>query len=189
MGSSINLAGGGMLAVSRTALSALRTAMLRDGGPETAGVLREAGYAGGEAVWSSFVGWLASNGHHDPADLSLEELEARASEYFSDAGWGALSIGTLGTQDGAVMTVDSVDWGEADATSHLDGPACHFTTGMLADFFGRLSDEPLAVLEVECRSTGADRCRFLLGNGDVMTYVFEEMDRGENYAEAVARVE
>ncbi len=175
-----------MLAVSRTALSALRTAMLRDGGAETASIMREAGYAGGEAVWVSFVEWLADHGMPDAGEMSVEEFEARASEYFGASGWGSLSIGSL---EGAVHTVDSVDWGEADPSSHLDGPGCHFSTGLLADFFGRMTDEPLAVLEVECRSAGAERCRFLLGNGEVLTYVFEEMDSGIAYAEAVAKIE
>jgi hypothetical protein len=60
---------------------------------------------------------------------------------------------------------------------------------MFADFFGRLSDVPLSVLEVECRSAGASRCRFLLGATDVMRYVYEEMKRGERYEAAAGRVE
>ncbi len=184
--SSINLAGAGMLAVSRTALSALRMAMLRDGGPEIAAQLRDAGYAGGDAVWGAFTRWMSDHDLPDPSEMNVAEFETRASEYFGDAGWGALTIGSL---EGAVVTVDSVDWGEADPSNQLDGPGCHFSTGMLADFFGRMSEEPLAVLEVECRSAGADRCRFLLGDADVLTFVFEEMDKGEEYAEAVARVE
>ena len=55
-----------------------------------------------------------------------------------------------------------------------------------ADFFGRISDAPLAVLEVECRSMGAPRCRFLLGNSDVLQYVFTEVEKGVAYDEAVA---
>ncbi|HJX75246.1 MAG TPA: hypothetical protein VJ247_02760, partial [Gaiella sp.] len=50
----IDLVGGEMLAVSRGALSALRSALLRDAGPEAAACLQEAGYAGGRAVFASF---------------------------------------------------------------------------------------------------------------------------------------
>jgi len=85
--------------------------------------------------------------------------------------------------------VDTDDWGEADPAEGLGQPGCHFTTGMFADFFGRLSDVPLAVLEVECRSAGAERCRFLLGNSEVMRYVYEELERGEEFAAVVAKVE
>ena len=182
----IDLAGGDMLALGRGALSALRSALLRDAGPEAAACLQEAGYAGGRAVYASFERWLRSQGVDDPADLPIEEFQRRASGYFRDAGWGTVELDTL---HDAVAIVDSRDWGEADPHEHLEHPACHFTTGMFADFFGHFSDVPLAVLEVECRSAGAPRCRFLLGNGDVMRYVYDEMERGTAWEEAVGRVE
>ena len=56
---------------------------------------------------------------------------------------------------------------------------------MFADFFGRLSDAPLSVMEVECRSAGAERCRFLLGSTEVMEHVYNAMSAGESYEEAV----
>ena len=59
---------------------------------------------------------------------------------------------------------------------------------MLAGFFGYVADVPLAVLEVECRSTGSPRCRFLLGAADVMSHVYEDVERGVGYEEAVAGV-
>ena len=88
----------------------------------------------------------------------------------------------------AVATLDSSDWGEADPSSGLDHPGCHFTTGMFADFFGRIADTQLAVLEVECRSMGSHRCRFLVGSGAVMEHVYDEMGRGVGYTEAVEAV-
>jgi len=182
----IDLVGGEMLAVSRGALSALRSALLRDAGPEAAACLQEAGYAGGRAVYASFERWLRAQGVEDPAELPIPDFQRHASTYFREAGWGTVELDTL--RD-AVAVVDSRDWGEADPHDHLEHPACHFTTGMFADFFGRFSDVPLAVLEVECRSAGAPRCRFLLGNGDVMRYVYDEMERGAGYEEAVALVE
>jgi hypothetical protein len=59
---------------------------------------------------------------------------------------------------------------------------------MFADFFGRIADHPVAVLEVECRSAGDARCRFLIGSADVMGQVYEEMGRGTAYPAAVAEV-
>jgi len=182
----LSLADHSMLALSRAALATLRAALLRDAGPSAASYLQEAGYAGGETVFASFRDCLQESGHPAPDELSLEEFAARATEYFRDAGWGSLSVGSL--RD-AVATVDCEDWGEADPASALDSPGCHLTTGMFADFFGRVSDTPLAVLEVECRSTGADRCRFLLGNAEVMNFIFEEMERGAGYEAAVGEVE
>lgn len=191
MAPSLKLAEHGMLAVSRAALTALHAALLRETGPAAAVALQEAGYAGGDAVFASFQSWRRRRGDGAEGSDNLEEMDVAefqhlASEYFRDAGWGTLTISSL---HDAVAMVDSEDWGEANAAEHLDHPGCHFTTGMFADFFGRLSEVPLAVLEVECRSAGAPRCRFLLGNAEVMRYVYEEMERGEGYEAAVARVE
>jgi len=64
---------------------------------------------------------------------------------------------------------------ESDNAADESAPACHVTTGMLAAFFGGLAGYPVAVLESECRSAGAERCRFLLGNSEVMAYQWEAL--------------
>lgn len=184
--SSLNLSGHDLVALSKPALATLRSALFREAAESAADCLREAGYAGGVTVFESFTGWLAERGAPRPQDLEVEEFERYASEYFVDAGWGRMTLGAL--RD-AVMTVDSEDWGEADPLAALEQPSCHLTTGMLADFFGRVSETPLAVLEVECRSAGGERCRFLLGNSEVMTYLYDELEQGGTYDEALARVE
>jgi predicted hydrocarbon binding protein len=184
---SLDLTSHHMLALTRASLAALRTALLRDAGPAAAAYLQEAGYAGGEQLFASFGEWLAARGETTaPEELTLEEFEAHATEFFREAGWGAIAIGSL---NDAVATIDSSDWGEADDSGTLEHPSCHLTTGMFADFFGRVADQPLAVLEVECRSTGAPRCRFLIGAAEVMEHVYEEMGRGVGVEQAVEAVE
>ncbi len=185
MPQSIELADHQLVALTRASLSALREALVRDAGPAAAAYLQDAGYAGGDTLFASFTAWLQDRGEGPPEGLDLDVFEQRASEYFRDAGWGSLAIGTL--RD-AVATLDSADWGEADPASGVDHPSCHLTTGMFADFFGRIADHPLAVLEVECRSAGDSRCRFLVGNADVMTHVYDELWRGVTYEEAVQAV-
>ena len=185
--SSLDLAAHQMLALPRAALAALRAALIRDAGPSAAAYLQEAGYAGGEQLFAAFGAWLRERGTEGgPESLAIDAFEREATTFFREAGWGSLSIGSL---NDAVATLDSRDWGEADPDSGLDHPACHLTTGMFADFFGRVADHPLAVLEVECRSTGAERCRFLLGNAEVMEHVYEELGRGVGYEDAVASIE
>ena len=184
---SLDLAANQLLALPRSALAALRAALIRDAGPSAAAYLQEAGYAGGEQLFAAFGAWLRGRGvQGGPESLAIDAFEREATAFFRQAGWGSLSIGSLGD---AVATLDSRDWGEADAESGLDHPSCHLTTGMFADFFGRVADYPLAVLEVECRSTGASRCRFLLGNAEVMEHVYDELGRGVGYEEAVSSVE
>ena len=181
----IDLADHQMVALTRASLAALRAALMRDAGASAATYLQEAGYAGGEALFGSFTQWLTARGSGDPMEMDLPAFEVAATEYFRAAGWGSLTIGALGE---AVATLDSEDWGEADPSSGLTQPGCHLTTGMFASFFGRIAEAPLAVLEVECRSTGSDRCRFLIGNAPVMEHVYLELERGIAYDEAVAEL-
>ena len=184
--SSLDLAAHQMLALPRAALAALRAALIRDAGPAAAAYLQEAGYAGGEQLFAAFGAWLRERGTEGgPESLAIDAFEREATAFFREAGWGSLTIGSL---NDAVATLDSRDWGEADPDSGLDHPACHLTTGMFADFFGRVAAEPLAVLEVECRSMGEARCRFLVGSSDVMSRVYDELGRGVTYEEAVNEV-
>ncbi len=179
---SIDLNGNQMVALSRAALASLRAALLNDAVISGASYLQEAGYAGSESVFQSFNNWAKDRMEGDPGELGLEEFGELASGYFRDAGWGSLTLGSIGN---AVATVDSGDWGEADPAIHLLQPACFLTTGMLAGFFGQLAQAPLAVLEVECRSMGASRCRFLLGASEVVGHIYEGIERGMEYEAAV----
>ncbi len=63
---------------------------------------------------------------------------------------------------------------------------CFFSSGMLADFFGRLSGEPVAVMEVECRSRNDERCRFLSASPDTLNEVYERMTQGTGYEQALS---
>jgi predicted hydrocarbon binding protein len=177
----LDLAGNGMLAVTRDALAALRTALMRDTGDAAAGYFQEAGYAGGGALFEAFRGWLEKRGAGAPESLPLDEFQRLAAEFFEEAGWGSLIVGSL---HDTVATLDSPNWGEA-SEGGMEHPCCHLSAGMFADFFGRVADAPLAVMEVECRSTGAERCRFLLGSTEVMQHVYDAMSAGHPYDSAV----
>jgi predicted hydrocarbon binding protein len=178
----IDLTGNGMLAITRDALTALRAALMRDTGLAAAGYLQEAGYAGGGQLFEAFRQWLASRGAGAPESLSIDGFQREATEFFRLAGWGSLQVGAL---HDTVATLDSADWGEATPEHALEHVGCSFSSGMFADFFGRVADAPLAVMEVECRSAGAQRCRFLLGSTDVMQTVYEHMSQGVGYEDAV----
>ncbi len=175
-----------LVAVGRPALMSLRAAILREGSADSAAPLRSAGYAGGDELWSAFSGWTEAREGRAPEDLDLTAFQSAASGFFREIGWGTVEIGTV--RD-SVVTIASADWWEAEPERGAPEPGCHFTTGLLAHFFGRAADAALAVLEVECRSSGAPRCRFLLGAPDVLGYVFDELERGESWEVAVERVE
>ncbi len=145
--------------------------------------LREAGFAGGPAIYEAFEQWLAETGSSaNPsdrlaaADLTIEEFGTRAARYFRDAGWGIVEFDG-GEEEGiAVLSMEQC-W-EVDQDGGQGQPSCHVTTGMLAAFFGELAGYPVAVMETECRSANAERCRFLLGNAEMMAFKWEELGRG-----------
>ena len=181
MTATLDLPGNALVAMTRDSLLALRAAMFRDVGPNAAGLLQEAGIAGGQALFDTFANWLAARGLPTPEALPAADFALRATEFFRDAGWGSFELGSLES----VATVDSSDWAEGDPAYPLDFPGCYYTTGVMADFFGRLAGTPVAVMEVECRSMGSERCRFLVGSGETLQRVYDEMAQGANYAEAV----
>jgi uncharacterized protein len=182
MSASLDLPGNALVAMTRDSLAALRAAMFRDMGPNAAAMLQEAGYAGGQAMFDAFGSWLKSRGLPAAESLGVDHFAARATEFFRDAGWGSIELGSLDS----VATVDSGDWAEGNPAFPLEFPGCYYTSGVMADFFGRLAGEPVAVMEVECRSMGGERCRFLIGSGETLQRVYDEMAQGIGYEEAVA---
>ena len=175
-----------LIGIAIPTLRELRAALLArlaaGPGGDAGGVdaLRAAGYAGGEAVYDAFEQWLAeeegtaaNNVSRIAPELTLPEFGERAARYFRAAGWGRVEFHAEQEQGVAKLTMEHC-W-EADASGAASAPSCHVTTGMLAAFFGRLAGYPVSVMETECCSAGADRCRFLLGNSEVMAFKWEQM--------------
>ena len=171
-------------AVPHASLRALRAALVRDLGVGFAGVLQEAGYAGGESVFGAFREWCAENGLAAPEQLPLSLFQESAARFFAEAGWGTVSI----TPIGAVAAFDAADWSEADPTAAMPYPSCYYSAGLLADFFGRVADGQLGCQEVECRSNGAARCRFILGSPEVLGHVYQRLTEGVGYEAALGEL-
>lgn len=166
-----------LLPSSLVALSPAALHRLRD----TAGApaLQEAGYAAGESVYRTFAAWLPGlAGVDDPGELAASRLAEVLSRFFSSIGWGGVAITQLSD---AVLAVDSAEWAEAQPGVGLQYPSCAFTSGLLADFMTRLGDAPLAVMEVECRSRGEARCRWLVGAPESLTALYEHLAQGADY--------
>jgi predicted hydrocarbon binding protein len=169
--------------LGRKVLHQLRAALERDTGPQAASYLQEAGFAGGEELHAEFAEWLVeAHGVERPADLDAQFLSEVLSQFFARQGWGALSSTALGS---AVLALDSTEWAEASDEARGEFPSCHLTCGLLADFFGRLSDGLVAVMEVECRSRGDARCRFLAGAPETLSSLYDRMAQGTSYADAL----
>jgi predicted hydrocarbon binding protein len=170
------------LTIGRAALRQLHDTLSRDAPDLTVPILQEVGFAAGGGVFQAFCTWLpAETGVARPDDLDAGRLNDVLSAFFQATGWGSVSVAPLGN---AALVVDSSDWAEA-APGSAQEPMCFFSSGMLADFFGRLSGEPVAVMEVECRSRNDERCRFLSASPDTLNTVFEQMTQGRDYAQVL----
>lgn len=171
------------LQVGKNALYQMRAVLERETGPKASTLLREIGFAAGEALSQRFEAMVRENYNVGAAsELDSTYLEEALNRFFTETGWGSVHLSELVPQ---VLALDSPDWAEA----HSGGaqfPSCHFSCGALSDFFTRLGVARAAVMEVECRSRGEERCRFLIGSPDLLTYAYERMASGMNYQEAVS---
>jgi predicted hydrocarbon binding protein len=172
----------GGVRIGRRVLHQLRTSLERDTGLQASSYLQEAGFAGGEELYAEFAEWLlATRGVERPGELDMTYLSEALAEFFTDQGWGTLTARSLGE---AVLALDAADWAEAGGgTSEF--PSCHVTCGLLADFFGRMSNGLVAVMEVECRSRGESRCRFLAGAPETLSALYDRMAAGASYLDAL----
>ena len=167
-----------MIGVPRDAMVALRAVLFRVDAATAASSLYEAGYAGGGALHDAFVRWCRWKKLPVAENMAASEFAQHASAFFTELGMGALEIGTL--QDAAV-TLDSTNWSEAEPSSGMQFPGCYLTAGMLTEFLTRVAGVPISVLEVECRSMGAKRCRFVAGSAETIQQAYEAMAQGTSY--------
>jgi predicted hydrocarbon binding protein len=168
--------------VGKRALHQLRAVLERETGAQAALLLREVGFATGEALYEGLESWTRIHYHVDtPRALDSSYLAEALAGFFAEAGCGAVTLREITP---TVLGLEAPDW--AEAVPHgAEYPCCHFSCGMLADFFTRLGGSQAAVMEVECGSRGEARCRFLVGSPDLLTYVYEKMTAGMSYSQAL----
>lgn len=168
----ISLTTSALVALSPRALYALRDRV-------GAQALQDAGYAAGEAAYAAFVKWLPGAARvDDPRELAAPRLADVLSQFFASLGWGSVGVEPIGD---SAFAVDSPDWAEAQPDAGLQYPGCYFTAGLLADMMSRIGEAPLAVMEVECRSHGDGRCRWLVGAPETLTQLYQHLAQGAHY--------
>lgn len=165
--------------IPRRALHTLIAALYRDLGGGAATYLQDAGFTAG--IYDAFDAWLTKRNGGAPEAIEASRFGELASEFFSSIGWGTMSVG----QFGQVVTLDSSDWAEANPDHRMEFPACYFSAGMIGELFTKLADTQVLALEVECRSHGGERCRFLVGAPEVIQRVYDGLAAGEDYGAMV----
>src|SRR5687768_7157813 len=149
------------LAIPVASLAALRRSLALEVGADAAArALSAAGHAAGDALFPQLAAAPDEGATASVNGVSEAAFWRRLSNLFSTRGWGIL--GHAPVHQG-IGSLESADWVEADNEAGAARPSCFFSTGMLANVLGNAAGAPIAVLEVECRSQGDARCRFLFG--------------------------
>ena len=146
-------------------LLALRATLLTRPDLDTVFALRDAGYAGGEALYAAFARYAREQGVADPQRMAVEDFFQYAGDFLTDSGWGDTSLSAL---DDTFCVIEIDQCWEADPENQPDPRGCHLTLGLLGAFLGKFADYPVALLEVEGPGTGSTRCRFLAGNMEMI---------------------
>lgn len=168
-----------MIGVGNRVLHSLRQSLARDLGDRAAVYLQEAGFAAGEQVYDSFLGWLPEfTGVDDPAQLDAGTLGEVLSAFFEALGWGGFTVKEAGK---GALVITAQDWAESEVGAGAPQPSCYVTSGILTDFLGRLSSIPVAVMEVECRTRADQHCRFIAGAPETLDAVFDALANGDSY--------
>ncbi len=171
------------LVVPVRALRALRDALAAEVGEDGAArALRVAGAAAGEAMFRSFATASGATGEDHELRARLSGLAENRfwdaiAAFFASRGWGRLKFSAAHEGVGALATAD---WIESDPEAAARRPSCFFTTGLLAGLLGRVTDAEVAVLEVECRTRGDARCRFLFGAPPAMQALYAGLASGRD---------
>jgi hypothetical protein len=153
------------IALPVSVFGSLRAELEKEAGTlPTVHALHHAGYAAGVAASQAFT----PNGTADVGALAQDAFWAKLSDFFAKRGWGALHHER---PHRAVGVLWSADW--AEATNVVDPNAsCHFSAGFLSGILSELAGGRVAVLEVECRTRGADACRFAFGSEGAIHEVY-----------------
>jgi predicted hydrocarbon binding protein len=165
------------IAIPATAFVSLRAHLEKEAGAlRTVHALHHAGYAAGAAAAPA----LAVD---DAGSMAEDAFWTRLSEFFGKRGWGALRHAR---PHQAVGLLTSADWAEASAGDGGSEASCHFSAGFLSRLLTELAGGPVAVLEVGCRSRGADSCQFVFGSEGAIHELYGRLLEDDNLEAALA---
>jgi hypothetical protein len=160
------------------ALAELRRAIEETVAQDAVPALREAGRRlAGDAEVA-----VSQRGDAPLPALALDVFWSELGHYFEAAGWGQMQPEEVTEGVGSVI---ASEWAESDPNEARGAPGCHITTGLLAELLTRAVGQPVAVLEVACRSQGDDVCRFLFGSPTTLLLVHKRLTSAGNLEDVI----
>lgn len=168
-------------------LTTLRQALAAGRSPREAAVLlRQAGFDAGSSFFDLFESWLnEQEGGMSTRSLPTAQFWSMFSDFWNSIGWGALDHRQL---HAGVAVLESTDWAESNPGRVGSGTGCHLSTGLLADLLRRVAGDDVAVMEVDCRAQGSDRCQFLIGGPEALMALHRQVEQGYSLEDSLARL-
>ena len=168
------------IAVPVSSFGALRTELSKEAGElPTIHALHHAGYAAGGASAAQLMG-----GANGLSSMRQETFWSRLSDFFGRRGWGTLE---RSVSHPGVALLSSADWAEAGPVGVTDPDAsCCFSTGVLSGLLSEVAGGPVAVLEVQCRTRGDERCCFAFGSEAAIHDLYGRLLEGADLEGALA---
>jgi len=143
--------------------------------------LHHAGFAAGQEAFGSLTESVGGG----VADVPATTFWERLGGFFQKRGWGTPihdsphpGLGVLAAEDWAEAVPDTID---------PEG-SCSFSTGFLSGLLSGVAGEPVAVLEIACRSRGDGECRFAFGAADVIQDLYGHLLDGADLPRALAEL-
>jgi predicted hydrocarbon binding protein len=171
------------IAVPVTVFTVLRRELEKEAG--TLPAVKSLHHAGYEVGTEAAVGFAGGDGDR-ATELSRTAFWHRMERFFRSKGWG--SVQHEDAHPG-VGILTSSDWVES-ASQEIDPEGtCSFSTGFLAGLLSAITDRPIAVLEVTCRTRGDDACRFAFGSEVVVHELYGRMLEGSDLRGALTEIQ
>lgn len=177
------------------ALTLLRRSIREEVGDLSATrILQNAGFATGEVLYREFLEELpgsesdvdpGAEAAASPRDLDEARFWFSMNRFLGARGWGRIESERVHP---GLAVLHAYDWAESDAAGEDDQPGCHFTAGFFSHILSQLAGQAIAVLEVECRSAGDERCSFLYGSEAAVHEVYGLLLDDTPLDEALARL-
>ena len=166
------------IAVPISIFTSLRSALEKEAGAlPTIHALHHAGYEAGAAAAASFAG------ADDVTGMEQSAFWAKFTDFFSRRGWGTLD---RSGEHRAIALLSSPDWAEASLDAGDSDSTCCFSAGFLSGLLSELAGGPVAVLEVDCRARGNERCCFAFGSEVAVHDLYGHLLDGSNLDGALA---
>lgn len=167
------------IAIPATVFESLRSELASEAGMlQTVRALHLAGYHSGLAAANA----MNQEAGGDSFKLSQAGFWSSLSDFFSKRGWGTLAHDT---PHPAIGLLRSTDWAEARPDANDREATCSFSAGFLSGLLSQLAGGPVAVLEVSCRSRGANTCEFAFGSETAVHDLYGKLLDGADMASAL----